>query len=158
MLDKNYIKMTRNRGFTLIETLVVIGVFTILGSGLAFINFNIIKKESIYTEAEIIKTNLQRARSKAQNNINQNKHGLVIMPDDFDGYVLFEGENYNPSDTKNVYIKSSYKIDISSSSKREIIFEQLSGNIINSGNIEMIDPETKNIVVIKTNYEGKISW
>lgn len=162
-MDRNIKKSVS--GFTLIETLIVIGVISILAMMSLFMNLNNYRGDSFRSEVSSLGMTLQTARANALNNINQKPHGVAIHPGGYDGYIIFEGSSYAVADhTRDISIKASYNITLAPSSPAEIIFKQLSGNALNSGGVDydgeitFVDPQRNMTAIISINHEGKISW
>ncbi len=151
---------TRNKsGFTLIELLITLGIVSITGITFSLIDMNSFRRNSFQAEIIRIGSALQTARTNSFNNINKSKHGVAFNPDNFKGYMLFEGDSYTSRDkTKDVAIKASYSIIFSSSTPTEIVFEQLSGNANYNGGLYLTESQSGISDVIKINYEGKIEW
>lgn len=152
-----------NRGFTLIEFLVVIGIITLVAGFALLVDINSYRGDAFRAEISTLGSALQTARAQALNNINQSKHGVAIHPDGYDGYVLFEGNSYEERDrTRDVRINALYGVTITPSS--EVVFDQLSGNALTStgsyydGDITLTDSSRSREATIAINHEGQISW
>jgi prepilin-type N-terminal cleavage/methylation domain-containing protein len=152
----------KNKGFTLMEMLVVIGIVAMFAVMSLFLDMNNYRGDAFRSEQSVLGMALQTARADALNNINQKRHGVAIHPSGYDGYIIFEGNSYTEvgrDTTKDIEIKSSYNVTFTLTSPTEIVFDQLSGNIIaGAGDITFIDSQRNMTAVISTNYEGKISW
>ena len=148
-----------NKGFTLIEILVVICIVGVVAAMSLFIDINSYRGDAFRSEINNLGIALQTARADALNNINQKKHGVAIFPADYsEGYVVFEGDNYaNRDNSLDNKIKASYKTTLDASSPVEIVFDQLSGNALD-GNVILLDPERNLTATISLNHEGEISW
>jgi prepilin-type N-terminal cleavage/methylation domain-containing protein len=152
-------KVELEKGFTLMEMLVVIGLVGVIATMSLFIDINSFRGDAFRTEVNSLGIALQTARADALNNVDQKQHGVAINPGGYDGYVIFEGNTYDTRDTsKDEDTKSSYKVMFTPTSPTEIVFEQLSGNANYEGDITLLDPNRNITAVISTNYEGKISW
>ncbi len=149
---------SRARGFTLIEMLIVMGILAILAAMTLFMEINNYRGDAFRSEANSLGISLQTARADALNNINQKRHGVAIHPGGYDGYIIFEGDSYDPADPISKSIEASYGVTFAPTSPDEITFEQLTGNANYNGDITLIDPERNMTAVISINYEGKISW
>lgn len=143
------------RGFTLIETLIVVGL-AVLCATFLFIDLNSYGRDALRNEQSKLVTLLSHARMQAMNNVRQDAHGVLLAPD---GYTLFVGEHFSSADhyydEKTV---SEYPIAFGTSTPREIVFAQLSGDANYEGTIEMTDPVRNASVLITINHEGAIGW
>jgi prepilin-type N-terminal cleavage/methylation domain-containing protein len=153
------------RGFTLIELLVVMGIISILLGLSLFVDLNSYRGDAFRAEVGALGVALQTARADALNNINEAKHGVAIHPGGYNGYVVFQGDNYAARNVAlDVSIDASYTVTISPSSPTEVVFSQLSGNAVTAlgldydGDITFTDPNRAVTAVITINHEGKISW
>ena len=145
--------------------LIVIGIILILAGLSLFMDLNGYRGDAFRAEVSSLGTALQTARADALNNIDEEKHGVAIHPEGYDGYVIFEGENYAARNhSLDVQIQASYEVNISPSSPTEIVFDQLNGDALTStglnydGAITFIDPNRAMTAVLLINHEGKISW
>ncbi len=146
-------------GFTLIEVLVVLSLITIVIGSTLFFDINMYRGEAFRAERENLVIALQTARANALNNINQHKHGVAINPGGYEGYVVFEGNDYASSDpTSWKEIPSSYNIDLDPNPVflKEVVFSQLSGDVSLPGDIKLLDPLRNTFTTITVNHEGKI--
>lgn len=143
----------KKRGFTLVEILVTLAILTTILAIGSFTNISLFKQEQILKEEMILVSTLQKARSRAMNNVDQSKHGVHIE-NGSKYYFIFKGNTYNPNDSTNEKISREDKIIISGLTN--VVFEQLSGNT-NEGNIKFINTENKekNITISKN---GLINW
>jgi prepilin-type N-terminal cleavage/methylation domain-containing protein len=153
------LKMNTQRGFSLIETLIVISIIGMIAGATLFFDITNFRGAAFHTEVANLVTALQTARADALNNVNQKKHGVAINPGSVEGYVMFEGDDYAHRDiTKDNVIPSMYRITVASSSPTEIVFAQLSGVTSFNGDVSLIDPERNASTSIAINFEGRISW
>ena len=154
------ISTTNKRGFTLIELLIVIGLIALIGSAVLFINLDNYRGDSFRAERTTLVTLLGQARIDALDNVDELPHGLALFPAGYPtSYVLFEGTNFASSTTETrVPYQGTYQIEFSSTSPKEIVFEQLNGDSNYSGTITMIDPESGRTFDIQVNSEGGLSW
>ena len=95
---------------------------------------------------------LQKARSRAMNNINQTKHGVYFQTGK---YILFQGDAFNPDDdANNQEIKASNNISISPLPVW-VVFNQLTAKTT-SQDITLNGQGFS--FIIKINDKGRISW
>ncbi len=152
-------KLKNKSGFTLVEVLISIGPFVLIGALISFVDMDSFRGESFRSEISTIGTALQTARANSFNNINQKRHGVAFNPNGFNGYVIFEGSTFSNRDTtKDVTLSSSYVVTFSPGSPSEIVFEQLSGDTNFNGAITITDQSREISTVISINNEGKIAW
>jgi prepilin-type N-terminal cleavage/methylation domain-containing protein len=153
---------TANKGFTLIEILIVIGLIAMVGSAVLFMDINSYRGDAFRAERSSIVTLLQQARIDALNNVNEKPHGLALHPLDApDSYVLFEGTDYETSDpASRVPYKENYAVTFGPGSPTQVVFEQLSGSAhyAGSGLLTLIDPNRNFTYDIALNTEGGINW
>ena len=157
-MDK-YKSINFKKGFTLMEMLVVIGLVAVVATMSLFIDINSFRGDAFRSEVNNLGIALQTARADALNNIDEKSHGVAIDPSGYNGYVIFEGNDYSTRDiTKDENMESSYKVTFGISSPTEIVFEQLSGDANYDGDITIIDSNRNMQAGISINHEGKISW
>ena len=148
-----------NKGFTLLEILVVMGLLVVIAATPLFVDTNNFRGRSFQAEQSQLASALQTARARSFNNISQKKHGVAINPGSFEGYVIFEGDSYATRDiSKDEEIKASYTVTFAPLTPDEITFEQLSGNANFNGDITITDSQRGIGSSITINSEGKISW
>lgn len=156
-MEKSSVKS--NKGFTLIEVLITLGLITVVAIVVSAVDINNFRGDSFQSEVSTIGTSLQTARANAFNNINQKKHGVAFNPSGFNGYVIFEGSTYETRNvTQDIFIATSYIVNFSPESPNEVVFDQLSGNANYNGDITLIDLQRDVSTVININNEGKIAW
>lgn len=146
-------------GFTLIEILMVLAIVSMIISATLIFDINSYRGEAFRAERNIVVIALQTARANALNNINQEKHGVKINPSGFNGYVVFEGNDYASSDPLlHDRIPALYTTTLDPGSPSEVVFSQLSGDANFDGEIVLHDPERNMTANIVINHEGKIGW
>mgnify|MGYP001586529184 CR=1 FL=1 len=92
--SKNSISVGASCGFTIIETLIVIGIFAIVASAaLATFHSSQNRRELTDAQATIYRT-LERQRNKALTGVDTTNHGVHIEPDRI---ITFSGDSYGGS-------------------------------------------------------------
>lgn len=141
-----------NNGFTMIEIVVVIGIFAILGTFGLFATLDSYRSSSLSGERASLVSILSRARANSLSNIDGLPHGVHITPTN---YTIFEGSSY---DTRAVNLDQTISASNSithGTSTEDIIFSQLSGTttqtIITLSNGVRFE-------IITVNSEGMINW
>lgn len=152
----------QNKGFTLIEILVVIGILTVIISFGMIVDFSSFTSNTFQGEEAKIVSILQKARSRAMANMcigagctNGKKHG-VCYDSANSKYKIFQGVASDPNPDK---LDANSNITISGPlfpcSSSGIIFDQLTGNTTST--IVNLSYGAKS-TVITINNEGTINW
>lgn len=121
----------------------------IAGLGL-FVSMDFYRGYAFRAERSKAVSILEKARSKALNNINQSPHGVKF---ESGHYILFQGpSSASASVSENISIQGSVVF----SGLSEIAFEQLSGTPNATGSITLSDIGKNTTIYI--NSEGGIEW
>jgi len=163
--------MSKNKGLTLVEILVVIAIFgMILFFGL-IINLNSYKASIFRSERFVLVSLVSKARNKSINNINESRWGIC-----FDNtnplkpkYILFQGDDYlsaiNKQNTESnpVVIITPLPSIFSCTTGPGIVFDQLTGKLypqLSPHTTEFVVSLTENTRIsnISINNEGRINW
>lgn len=139
------------KGFTLVEILVVTGIFVLLMGMSLFMSFDYYRGYLLGTERDITVGVLEKARSRALSNMFESSHGVHI---DSDNYILFRGDVYVVGAPTNENIPANSAIQKSGLSN--IIFSQLTGLPNVAGDITLTDGAKSKIISI--NNESRIEW
>lgn len=160
-LLKTFIR--NNTGFTLIEVLIVLGIFSVLGGIGVFASLDTYRGYAFRSERDTLVSLLAKARSESMSNIclgagcvGGKTHGVLVTADE---YILFQGIS---STMRNQDVDERVPIVyrglmVASSSLVEVVFSQLSGDVAATGTITLIDAVGHNSV-IGISQEGRISW
>ncbi len=140
------------KGFTLVELLVVMGIFTVLAGLGLFVSMGFYRSYSYSTQTGLLVSALQRSRSRSMNNINATLHGVHV---DATTYTMFQGATYAPADPNNE--ASVFASGVTSLTSADVIFTQLSGSLT-SGPLTMVITDGIHTSTISFNNEGRISW
>lgn len=138
------------KGFTLIEVLVVIGIIIGLFAIGALVDSSSIGRQSLSSVESTLVSVLQKARSRAMNNIAETSHGVFI---DSDKFVLFQGGSYDSGESTNEEISRSDAVAVTGLD--EIIFTPLSGEATD-GTITLTQGvQSREIEILE---DGLINW
>jgi prepilin-type N-terminal cleavage/methylation domain-containing protein len=142
-------------GFTLIEFLVAMAIMAIIFSMGLFFSLDSYRGYSFRSERNLAITVLQKARSQAIANVDQQPHGVHV---DAAGkqYIIFEGSAYAAGATTNInvpFVSSA----VSHSSMNDVLFNQLDGSITTVPAAWHFADATHSSD-ISENSEGQISW
>ena len=141
-----------NKGFTLFEVLIVLGLFVVLVSFGLFVSMDFYRGSSFRSERNTVVSILTKARNQSLNNVNEAPHGVFFPAG---AYVLFQGPSY-ASRTTAFDETITATPTVTRSGLSEIVFSQLSGNANVSGSIFMSNGTRTSTVLI--NYEGRMDW
>lgn len=124
--------MSKQRGFTLIEVMVVMGLITIL-TGLAIINlFSVQPKVVASASANTLVSDLRSQQVKAMMGDDDGgsaaqAYGVVIGTD---AYTMFAGSSFSPADPNNFVVDVEQGLTLSSTlPSSTVIFSKASGEV-----------------------------
>ncbi len=145
------------KGLTLIEIMVVIGIFMlIIGFG-TIVDLNFVKRDLLKAEEDVIVSSLEKARSRSMNNIFESAHGFCYISPN---YIIFRdspstrcvaGESTNEVISANVGIAENSGTTFPTF----VIFSQLAGTTTDNSIVLSDGVRLKNITI---NHEGRIDW
>lgn len=118
----------KENGFTLIEILVVIGIFAII-SGFATVNLlRLQTKTSVNTAAKTLVSDIKSQQIKAMMGTDNAAEGIHFGTS---SYTLFAGSSYNPADANNFTVTLDQNLIFSQDtfSGQNIIFSKVSGEV-----------------------------
>ncbi len=133
LLPHIYCFMSSNKGLTLVELLIVVGILGLLFS-ITFISiFNVRVISTNSSTASVLTSDLKNQQIKAMVGDTEGRgtpdnYGVKILSNQ---YVLFHGASYNPADTTNfsVPVESGYTLS-STFPNTTILFASESGEIV----------------------------
>lgn len=151
-------KYTDQKGFTVIELIIVIGLLAFIAAFGGVISLNSVARSSAVQERDLFVTLLLRgARAEALANVNETAHGIYI-DNTAKEYILFAGSDYEADPEARAVPFTNNNIEITTTSGDEqILFEALSGNVIEGAGTLSIEfgPITQTITI---NEVGQIDW
>ncbi len=127
-----------NRGLTIIEIIIAIGISLILLTivGLPFKRMN--ETQVLSKETANIMGVLNNTRSMSVSSKGGVAHGVHLGADEV---IIFRGEVYSPSDPENVSVPLNSLVQISdislAGSTSDIVFDQLTGETTSTGTITL---------------------
>lgn len=149
-------------GFTLIEILVVIAIFTMLGAMALVVSMESYRGYAFRNERDMIVALLQKARSQSMSNIcigtactGGRPHGVYLQTG---SVVIFQGPSYASRDSGvDETITSRYAAaSTTAGSATEVVFTQLSATT--TATSTTLRDDAGHVSVISINSEGGISW
>lgn len=147
---------TTRRGFTMIEVLVVTGVFAVLAAFGLIVGIDTYARASFHSDAENAVALLQKARSEAINNINESPHGVYFG--DASNLLLFRGLHYDPASQELEIEKAKSASYSDTCVNHEVVFSRLSGDAVAPCAITTASINAAAPTVITINAEGGIDW
>ena len=142
-------------GFTLIEVLVVLGIFGIFLASSLVANLDFYKGYVFRSERNLIVSVLAKARAQSLNNINQAKHGVRL---DAGKYTIFEGKTWdNRAASLDEVIEGNRSLVLTAlpGLPLDIVFSQLAATTTNAAISISSGGRSVNITI---NEAGQINW
>ncbi|MDQ5954247.1 MAG: hypothetical protein QG583_175 [Patescibacteria group bacterium] len=153
----------KQKGFTLIEMMIVIGIISIVGGLGLYFGFDSYRGYSAHSNRDLLVSTLQHARSQSISNVcfgnssnpceDGKPHGVKILNDK---YIIFQGSSFTSRD-EDYDAEIEINPNTTYSGMNEIVFAQLSGDISTAGDITLTDT-TGRISTISINNEGQVIW
>ncbi len=144
-------KTLKHNGFTFVEVLVTMAIVAGLFVVGSFVSFDTYRGDLLKAEQATLVSVLQKARSRAMNNIDATPHGVYI---DSNFFTLFRGSVYNPLSSTNERIQRNSGVVISVIDP--VVFAQLSGEPTPTGDIVLTYGARTATISIKRG--GLIHW
>ena len=144
------------RGFTLIEVLVVMTLFSLFASFGLFIGLDFYRNYAFHSAESVSVSAIQKARMRSLVNMNQAPHGVRIEQSH---YTIFEGASYASRLAvldEVIALPAAVSISGISSFPLDIVFNQLDGSVAAPASIRLSDGARSS--TIKINTEGRIDW
>jgi prepilin-type N-terminal cleavage/methylation domain-containing protein len=130
---RNGFSSTLQKGFTLVELLLIMGIMATLLSIATLSFFNTRTTTVLSTSFDTFITDLKNQQTQAMVGDTEGRgvpdaYGIYIQPTK---YTLFHGENYNPSDPANFDLNAETGFTLSTTfPENKIVFATNSGEII----------------------------
>lgn len=139
------------RAFTLIEILIVIAIFTVLIALGLLMSMETLRGALHRSERDTVVSLLQRARSRALNNINQSPWGMCYLSGN---YIVFKGINCNIAAVVDT-VAANPGTATTGLLAPGIVFSQLAGTTTPA---TVTVTQSGRTSTININYEGTIIW
>ena len=146
-----------NRGFTMVEILVVLTLFSVLAASALFVSMETYRGTSFRSDRDLLIAVFQRARAESMNNIcrgvgcmDGTPHGVKVLTDGT--VVLFQGAQYvgDPNTDAVFHLFAATTSDVA-----EVVFAPLSGTTT-PATIVLSGYDHSSTIIISPN--GRISW
>ena len=142
----------RNKGLTMIEIIVVIGILIVIFAFGLVVDFSSFTSNSLAGEESKVVSILQRARSRSMANLYDSSYGVCYLSSD---YVIFRDGTCDKSATDETIPESS-NITVAFIPNSPVIFSRLSGNTTGTPTIRLTYGSDYEDITI--NDEGTINW
>ncbi len=142
----------KKKGFTLLETLVVVAIFAVLGALTVPYSARSYRHYIMTVETKNIISIMRRAQNMAMANTYQSTFGIKFNAT---SYVLFRGASYA---ARNSAYDETYQIAnaITVTGPSEIVFQQFSGKPATNTTITVASSEKSQTITL--GKEGIINW
>ena len=145
--------MAKNKGISIIETLIVIGILALLGNFvvMAFKSFS--SSEALNKDANLAVSLLNQARVMTLSSKNNYQYGVHF---DATKMVLFRGSSYSSATTTNVSFQLSTGVTATTAltgGGLNVIFQRLTGKTTQNGTITFSlsgSTTTKSVTIFNT--------
>jgi prepilin-type N-terminal cleavage/methylation domain-containing protein len=151
----------QNRGFTLVEIAIVMGILSIIFAIGLFMSIDAFHAQIFRSGRESLVSALTASRARALTNFYQTPHGICYSTPNF---ILFRGTVYDPAAPTNEQILGNPSVTISSAgdffkcgSHSEMVFARLAATTSSNGMITVTEPGHQPSTV-SVNAEGTIIW
>jgi len=156
--------MKKNRGFTLIETLVVIGIFLVLAGISSMSLGNLYPQANLSVSTNVLMSDIKTQQLKSMTGYSFSStqiesHGVYFEPTQ---YTLFTGSSFSPADTRNIVISPGVNISLSTVNitGNTLIFSAGSGEVagyVVGGVVTVTETNTSQQKSLEINPMGSIS-
>jgi prepilin-type N-terminal cleavage/methylation domain-containing protein len=146
------------RGMTMIEIMVVMGVFVVLASIALHFTIHSFQGSSVHSDRDEFVALLQRARAQSISNVCNGSactdgvaHGVAIIGSQ---YVLFQGESYATRDADQDAVFEATEL-VARSGSSEVVFTQLSGTTTGA---QFVHVSSLYVSTTTVESNGRIWW
>lgn len=140
------------RGFTLVELLIVFVVFGILFAIVGTLSSNTLPKNQLKVEADVVESMLRQAQSRTIAQDVDSVWGVHLTSADA---TLFAGTSYGARDTTYDIVRTFPDI-ITASGLTDVIFDYRTGKTSNTGTITLTASITGETESITVNANGEV--
>ncbi|RLC38579.1 hypothetical protein DRH27_01965 [Candidatus Falkowbacteria bacterium] len=159
--SKTYNKTINKNGFTLVELLIVMGIFVVIASVSIPLYSNWQPDSQIDTAfAEVIET-LRLGRNRSESGLNNASHGVYFLVSESgeDSYVLYQGADYASRDVsldREIILNNALSLT-TSLDNANINFSKGLGEPSATGTVSIINNNTDEIKIISINSLGIVN-
>ena len=128
----------KNKGFTLLEILIVLAILGILSLIIFYTFSGLGKQEALQKDVLLVSSILTEAKTSTLSSKEDSNYGVYFENDKI---ILFKGNNFQEDLNGNVIFKLSNLVEIESidlfDSSSELVFSRLRGTVNNYGTITL---------------------
>jgi prepilin-type N-terminal cleavage/methylation domain-containing protein len=141
-----------SRGFSLLELLIVISIFSIFASMTTSTYYNMRSHTSLELDTSSLVEALRFAQSSSQSGKGDSKWGVKIFPNQF---VIFKGDTYAG---RVLGFDDAYNLSggVNVSGVSEVVFEKVTGGTTVVGTVTLTNASDSNNIII--NEKGTINY
>jgi prepilin-type N-terminal cleavage/methylation domain-containing protein len=154
----------KNSGFSLIEILIVLGIFAFVAALTLFVSLDVYRGDSFHAEEDRLFTSLEKARSQAISNMcfgpgctDGKPHGVHFATTQ---YTIFQGASWATRDTALDEVVPIQSKTITVTGFTDVLFIQLVGtatfNPAGSNTLLLKDTAGKDVSTIYVTSEGRL--
>lgn len=148
------LNLKQKQGFTLLEILLVVGLFAFLATVSLPVFTGLIERANLSSTLDLTQEALMRAQKYAQTQKNNSKWGVFIQEGQI---VIFGGDAYNTRATAlDEIIVIPTSITLTSTSDNQVVFEQISGQLSSTSVRFIFQTPTQNSQSISITPDGAI--
>lgn len=125
---------TRLPGFTYIELIVVMGIVALLSTLVTVVSMSAMTRSQVHAQIDLLLSDVAYQQQLAANRVissEENQHYGVYFYED--GYILFEGEVYEPDKSTNQHVELPIGMKITSINlpQQQLAFSEKTGFVMN---------------------------
>lgn len=144
----------RQKAFTLVEILLVVGLFAFLAAISLPVYSGFIDRSNLSSSVDITQSAIIRARKYAQTQRNNSNWGVYYQTGQI---IVFAGDSYDTRDTALDEVTNiPDTIGLSVDSDREVVFQQISGTPVSNGARIEFESPLQNTNTISVDPDGEV--
>ena len=147
--------MPQQKGFSLIEVIVVIALFAVIVSLGLLMSFESYRGATFRSERDTMVSALQKARSRAMANIDQAAWGVRYDGSPAYTYTIYKKVGSVSTDVDTI---AGSKAAAISPAPFSVTFSQLSGTTTGTFSATIVENGRTTSPPVSVNYEGAINW
>jgi prepilin-type N-terminal cleavage/methylation domain-containing protein len=147
-------KFKKQKGFTLVEILLVVGLFGFLAGISIPVYSGFIDRSNLSSSVDVTQAAILRARKYAQTQRNNSNWGVYYQTGQI---IVFAGDSFDTRDTALDEVTNIPEtMGLSVDSDREVVFEQISGTPLSNGARIEFESPLQNTNTISIDPDGEV--